>query len=665
MASKTKQNRQRRTAKPQAARRPARATARPSGGEVIAGAAIALLALLAFLPVLRAGFIWDDPDYVVNNHTLRDLGGLWEMWTRMRSIPQWYPLTHTTFWIEYQWWGATRATGYHVTNLVLHAASAMLLWRLLAHLRVPGAWLAAAVFAVHPVMVESVAWVTERKNVLSMLFYLLALRAYLISLVHLDEPDAPAEQDFPVGRMRSRAYVVAFVLFGCALLSKTVTASLPAAILLILWWKRGRIRPGDVVALIPFFIVGLALASVTGYLETHHVGAQSDRIVELNLSPVQRLFIAGRAVWFYAGKLLWPTNLAFIYPRWASVEQARPWLWAFPLAAGGVVAALFGLRHRIGRGPVTAVLSFCGTLVPALGFVNVYPMRFSFVADHFQYHASVGLIVLLCALLWRAVGRVQPYLVVPVVLAPLVVLTFRRATVYESAETLWRDTIARNPDSWMVNTNLANELVAQDRPQEAAEYYLRALELAPYLHDTHTNAGSVYGMRGQYDRAVAEFQEALRINPGFAPAYYNWGQVLERQGKPDEALVKYREALALKPFYPEANYKVARILAARGDEDRAIEHYRTAIAYNPAYVDARNELAALVARRGLLDEAMANWIEVLRLRPNDADAWTNLGFAQLMSGHAGDAATSFQRALHARPGDPRASAGLQRARSGR
>ncbi|MBC8105857.1 MAG: tetratricopeptide repeat protein [Anaerolineae bacterium] len=619
--------------------------------------ALLLIAItaIAYLPAFRAGFIWDDPDYVINNHTLRDLTGLGEIWFHPTSLPQWYPLVHTTFWIEYQFFGAQSATIYHVTNIVLHTINALLLWRLLARLNVPGAWLAAAIFAGHPVHVESVAWVTERKNVLSLLFYLCALQVFLLRVTDIEKPTAPRWV------LNPKSYALALILFTCALFSKTVTASFPAAILVILWWKRGRITRRDVIPLAPFFLLGLLMSTVTSYLEHTHVGADGTKIVELNLSLIQRILIAGRAIWFYATKLIAPFNLTFIYPRWDSIDRIEPWLWIFPVAVIAVIVALFALRNRFGRGPLAASLLFCGTLVPALGFVNVYPMRFSYVADHFQYHASIALIALLAAIIWRVVGRVQPYVVSAVLLLPLLLLTYRQATIYDNAETLWRDTLSKNERSWMVQTNLAKVLIAQDRIEEAAPLFLRALELDPKIHDTHVNAGSVYGWRGDNGRAIAEFQEALRINPDFAPAYYNWGQVLERQGDENGAVEKYRKSLAIAEHYPEANFRLARILERRGLLDEAIAHYRDAIAYNPTYVAARYNLGSLLLNRKEFDEAMYNFIQALKADPTNVEAWTNLGAAQLQTGHVSDAAYSFQQALQLRPGFPPAAAGLRRA----
>src|SRR5688572_14862801 len=365
---------------------------------LIGSGVLLAMTLIAYLPAFRAGFIWDDPDYVVNNATLRSLDGLRQIWFVPRATPQYYPLVHTSFWIEYQLWRLNPA-GYHAVNVLLHALAAVLLWRVLKLLDVPGAWLAAAIFAVHPMHVESVAWVTERKNVLSGVFYLAAALAYFRSSFGLWGSGIGEDKDTAVDSSNTRhpkpdtRYSLSLGLFVCALLSKTVTASLPATILLVIWWKRGRITRRDVVPLIPFFVIGVALALNTARLEREHVGASG---AEFDFSALDRILIAGRAAWFYAWKLIAPVNLSFIYPRW-TIDDRAAWQYAFPLAAVALVAALFVLRHRIGRGPLVAILFFGGTLVPALGFFNVYPMRYTFVADHFAYHASIGIIVLIAA----------------------------------------------------------------------------------------------------------------------------------------------------------------------------------------------------------------------------------------------------------------------------
>jgi len=366
----------------------------PRARAILWGILILALAATAYAPALRGDFVWDDDDYVTDNPTLTNLDGLRRIWLEFGATPQYYPLVYTTFWIEYHIW-QLHPFGYHLTNVLLHMVNALLLWAILRRLAVPGAWLAAAIFAVHPVHVESVAWITERKNVLSGAFYLSSMLLYLRF--------AGIGPDRPSGRRRWAYFVLALLLFACALLSKSVTCTLPAALVLLLWWRRRRLRASDLWPLIGWLVVGLLMALTTVWMERHHVGT---RYIDWSLSPLDRCLIAGRAVWFYAAKLLWPAKLTFFYPRW-HIDAGLWWQYLFPLAAVAVIAALWWLRSRLGKGPLVAVLLFVGTLTPALGFVDVYPMRFSFVADHFQYLASAGLIALGAAFLWSIETRIK------------------------------------------------------------------------------------------------------------------------------------------------------------------------------------------------------------------------------------------------------------------
>ncbi len=347
---------------------------------VTGAALIILLTVVAYLPALRGGFIWDDDSYVTQNPALRSLAGLVAIWLKPGATYQYYPLVFTSFWAEYHLWGL-QPFGYHLVNVFLHAVNAVLLWRVLRRLEVAGAWWIAAIFALHPVNVESVAWVTERKNTLSGLFYLLAALAWLrfrplTAKVTARAPDW-------------RYYWLAFGFIVCALFSKTVTLSLPAVLLLLIWWKTGRLEKRDALTLTPWFVLGAASGFMTRWMEQQLVRGGA----EWDLSFVQRCLLAGRALWFYAGKLFWPAHLTFIYPRW-EIDAGAAWQYSFPLGIAAVLVALWFFRARIGKGPLAAVLFFGITLAPALGFANVYPFRYSYVADHFQYLASIGLIAL-------------------------------------------------------------------------------------------------------------------------------------------------------------------------------------------------------------------------------------------------------------------------------
>jgi tetratricopeptide (TPR) repeat protein len=535
---------------------------------VVAGALLLLtLTLLAYAPVFQSGFIWDDDSYVTENDTLRSLDGLRRIWLVPRSIPQYYPVVHTTFWLEYQLWGLA-PTGFHVVNVLLHVLNAVLVWVILRRLfqrteeglDVPilalgATWLAAAVFALHPVHVESVAWITERKNVLSGAFYLGSMLVLLPvfgignrGIIDLDRSH------------RSRArYVLGVLLFVAALLSKSVTFSLPAALLLLVYWKRGRITGREVAMAAPMLAVGAAAGLYTAFLERVHVGAQH---VDWGLSVADRLLIAGRAIVFYAGKLLWPYPLIFSYPRW-EIDAGQAWQWLFPIGVLASLLLLYLARGRWGRGPLVAVLFFVGTLFPALGFIDVYPMVFSFVADHFQYLASLGIIalVILGGAVWLRAHRSWRtwigYSISVLVLGGLLSLTFLQALVYWDAETLWRTTIAANARSWMAMDNLAELLSEQARgaasPAEAARYRDEATrwrERSLELHQDWLAYEGLAQMRlqaGRFEEAVTLFERSLELAPDNASARLNLSTALGQLGREREQMEQLEWTLALEP----------------------------------------------------------------------------------------------------------------------
>lgn len=489
---------------------------------------------LAYLPALRAGFldIWDDGEYVSRNPALTAAGGLQRIWTEPRSSPQYYPLVFTTFWVERRLWGLD-PRGYHAVNIALHAANAALLWRVLVALGVPGAFVAALLFGVQPVHVESVAWITERKNLLSAALYLLSLAVFL-RFFRLTGPAAPAAPADPTeaGRRRWDLYGIGLLLFAGALFSKTVTASLPVALLLALWWKRGRVAPRELVALAPLVALGGALGLVTAGLEQAHVGAVGR---EWAFTLGERLIIAGRALWFYLGKLAWPHPTVFIYPRWSL--DAAPW-WQLLLFPGYL--ALLGLawaRRRWGRGPLAAGIFFLVTLAPALGFFAVYPMRYSFVADHFQYLASVGPLALAAAAAAvfsrrlragggngraRRLGAAVCSHVLPAGIAVVFgVLTWRQAHAYRDQETITRDTIAKNPAAWIAQLTLGQILLDRWTMAPALEHLDQALRLKPDDGEVQNLYGLALLRSGRPAEAVPHFQEALRVDPDLAAAQQN------------------------------------------------------------------------------------------------------------------------------------------------
>ncbi len=563
------------------------------------------------------GFIWDDDDYVTKNSTLTSLDGLSNIWFKLGAVPQYYPLVHSTFWIEYHLWGL-HPRGYHVTNLVLHATSVVLVWRLLTTLAVPGAWLAAAIFAVHPVEVESVAWVTERKNVLSCALALGSLFAYLHFLLPREPEREQAEAIADRGPWRF--YGLALLLYIAALLSKTVVASVPAVLLVVCWWKRGRVTWRDAVRLAPFFAAGLALSGVTVSMEKMHVGASGQ---EWDFSPVDRVLIAGRALWFYAGKLIWPHPLVFFYPRWA-IDARLWWQYLYPSAAFSVLIGLWLARERIGRGPLAAVVIFAGVLVPALGFFNVFPFRFSFVADHFQYHASIALIALASAALVISGGRLasQTRWVAPLgaisVLMPLALVSTQRTHVYKDVKALWKDTIEQNPTSWPALENLGGVLALEGKYDAAALYQHEAIEILEEL--LRVNPNSVH-----YDERLAE-------------GYVNLGFTYQKARRWDEAKICYQKAI-------DICHKLVRDHPAIGDYQDALAlcHVNLALAQHEAGETAEAEASYGIAIE-ILEQLVRRNPTVNKFGKELAETCMRFGALQRDTGRITDAERSFQKA---------------------
>lgn len=562
-------------------------------GEWLGVAAVFLSVCVAYGPAIGGGFVWDD-DAHVTRAELRPVQGLWRIWSEPGATQQYYPVLHSAFWLEHRLW-ADSPLGYHLLNVLLHASAACLfalalrrLWECPARpAGTPGAapgaeWLAACLFALHPVNVESVAWVSEQKNTLSAVFYLGAAIAYL------GFSNAPRQGS------RRLLYALGSALFILAILTKSVTATLPAALCVAIWWSRGRLPRRDVLCLLPWAAVGACSGLFTAWMERRFIGAQGP---EFALSFLQRCVVAGRALWFYLGKLLWPSGFIFIYPRW-SVDAKAGWMCAYPVAALGLLGAawiLWRFRRSV-RGPLAAALFFGGSLFPVLGFLNVYPFRFSFVADHFQYLAGLGFFALAAggaAALWRRLAApLRPVLpaLAAGILGVLGVLTWRLCFDYRDAETLYRATLARNPGAWLADTNLGSVLMARGDLGEAEIHYRAAEKGEPNNQATHFDLGKLLLQQGRLQEAIDEFSEALRLQPRDVEARDNLGVALAETGREGEAEAQFREAIRLQPGNPTARYNLAVALQNGGRLDEAARSYEEALRLRPDYPEARRAL---------------------------------------------------------------------------
>ena len=529
---------------------------------------LAGMVLVAYVRAMGSGFVWDDDANIIDNTPLRSFAGLGRIWFEPGATQQYYPLTHTSFWLEYHLWGL-HAAGYHVANVLLHATSAILLWRILVRLKIPGAWLGAALFAVHPVCVESVAWITERKNALSGVFYFGSMFAALGFFL----PKSPNEKNEGPWKY----YWGALGLFLCGLWCKTAIIGLPPVILLLVWWKRRRMAARDIYLLAPFAIVAAALGAITLWIEKNDLGAGGKH---WEFSFAERCILVGRTFWFYLGKLVWPRPLMFMYPRWP-IDARQAWSYA-PVV--GMTALLFVLcmkRRTWGRPGLMAAACFIVMLFPVMGFFNVYFYRYSFVCDHFQYLACVGPLALAAAGISAGLGhfRNRVLLAAPaVLLLALGTLTWRQTGIYRDEETLWRDTLTKNPQSSMAHNNLGRVLLTSGRAQEAVSEFQLAVASDPENAEAHNNLGVIWLRGDRAEAARKEFERALAISPAYAAARANLASALLQLGQVNEAIRNYKMALEISPGDLAAQVNLGDALFRVGQAEEGRRYHALAIA---------------------------------------------------------------------------------------
>ena len=576
------------------------------GGDWFFCLILAVVTMLAYQPAWHGGLLWDD-DNCTTPPELRSLDGLRRIWFQPRATAQYYPLLYTSYWVQQRLWGDS-TTGYHLVNLLLHIGCAVLVLKILRFLRVPGAELAAVIFALHPVNVETVAWIAERKNTLSGIFVLAATLFYL---------------KFDENRSR-RTYALAIGLFLLGLLSKTAIVTLPLAWLVIFWWKRGAISwQRDVVPSIPFFFLAAVAGLVTRWFENIGIGYKT-RILDLSL--LDRCLIAGRAFWFQLGNLLCPSNLMFVYPRW-EINAAVWWQYLFPLAVLALLGTLWSLR-RWYRAPLAGVLVYILLLLPSLGFLNIYFFIYSFVADHWQYLACLGIItpcasgiVLLAERFKRWQALLEPATML-LLGGVLFVLTWQQSRMYTDIETLYRTTIARNPGCWMAQLNLGNILYKANRIPEAMDLFKQASEIKPAV--AHYSLGNAFIEKGRTSEAIDQYKQALTIDPDDAEAHNNLGNALLLTGRTAEAIHEYDQALRIDPAYAKAHNNLGNALVQTGRAPEAIDHYKEALRITPNSADAHNNLATALAQMGRTSEAVQQLKAALRIKPYDTDTRNNL-----------------------------------------
>jgi len=603
--------------------------------------AIFLGTFTAYSPTFRAGFIWDDDGHVTRP-ALQGLSGLGKIWAQLGATQQYYPVLHTVFWLEHRAWGDAPGP-YHVANVLAHSVAACLLALLVASLlsigptgafrEARGRWLAAwgtaVLFALHPMGVESVAWISEQKNTLSSVFAIGSAWVYIRS-----------------GRSgRGWGYAAATLLFAASILTKSVTVTLPAALLVLLWWREGRVGRRDIARLLPWLLVGAVMGSVTAWVERTYIGANG---VSFALNAASRVALAGRIAWFYAGTWVWPRELLFVYPRWSLDGGLREWIGT--VAALGVVGFGFALCRR-NRGPLAATLLFLGTLFPALGFFNVYPFVFSYVADHFAYLAAAVLDAALA--IWVAgwmlrEDRRRPAVYVGAVAAigvAYAVATYRDASPYVSAEALYRRTLAGNPEAWLAQGNLGTILLDRGAIREAIDHLKQARALNPLYPEPANNLANAYSRLRDWDSALPLYAEAVRLRPTYVDAYLNWGNALSEIGRYAEAVERYRSALALRPDLANGYYLLGNAYANSGDLGSAILAYARAATLNPAYPEAEANWGLALAQKGQVGDALGHLLRAVALNDKYGEAHAYLGFAYAKTGRYAEAIEQYRRAL--------------------
>jgi protein O-mannosyl-transferase len=533
-----------------------KSAATPSFGpkEWLFVAALAIAVFLVYQPAWHGAFLWDDESHLLNNPVLRP-GGLAVVWRPGGYINYW-PLTFTAYWLEHNLWGLN-PLGYHLVNIALHAINAILVWRMLTLLKIPGAMVAAAIFALHPVNVESVAWVSQTKNLLSLLFAILALMFHV---------------QFQQRGERWR-YVLALAMFLLSTLSKGMVITLPAVLLACDWWRQGRITRQDIVRVLPYLLIGAIMAGIEVW--TQHLVASDDVIRTDGI--FSRAAVAGCAVWFYFWKMIWPLDVCFIYPRWELDPRA---ILSYMPGVLLVVLLAISWRFRQSWGRPLAMLLVCyvALLFPVLGFANIYFMRYSFVADHWQYAASIVPCAAIVGMAASSAGsRRLGIAACMVVLPTLAILSWRQSCMYGDVEMLYRTTIEQNPKCWLAHNNLGAELLNRNQTDEAAVYFQKSLELKPDFDLANSNFGKVLAGRGQYDKAIAYFRKTLEIKPNDVQARNNLGAALDMCGQTDEAIVHYQKALEIKPDSLESHSNLGMALADRGRIDEAVVHFRKAL----------------------------------------------------------------------------------------
>jgi tetratricopeptide (TPR) repeat protein len=526
-----------------------------------------------YWPALHGDWLWDDDLLVTGNPNLHGLHGLLAIWLTAPTTDYW-PLTWTFLWFEWHLWGA-HPFGYHLCSLALHIISGFLIWRLFSRLGLRGGWIGGLLFVVHPLAVESVAWIAEIKNTLSLPFFLLSFDAWL-----------DVEEGKPLGYRRSVLFYLA------AMLAKTSTVMLPASLLLYCWWKRGRVTRQEIMRLLPYLGIALVLGLITIYFQDN--GGEVIRVEPGGV--ITRSIGAGTAFFFYLGKFLLPIGLLPVYPHWTLSPPTVLQVMTLP-ALAALFLGLWTQRQGWGRHALFGLGFFLLNALPILGLLKMRYMAFSWVADHLVYLPMIGLVGLVVAA-WNLLrGRAGSLFYIlgagamAVVLALFLGESHRYAGRFINAETLCLYTLPHNPDAPMLHDNLGVALMKRGRLADAIDQFNLTLKVVPDFAEAHVNLGEALQKSDRISEAIGEYGRAAKLAPDFADAYYKWGVALVQAGRPAEAIEPLGRSLKLNPDNAEAHNNLGVALIQTGRASEAIEHFRQAIRIKPDDAQALANLA--------------------------------------------------------------------------
>ena len=615
--------------------------------------------LFAYVPAIQAGYIWDDNWLLYENPCMHASGGLQYFWfprskedTPGRyNVPDYFPITYSSLWLEWRAWGNDPA-GYHVTNVILHMLGSLLVWAVLARLKIPGAWLAGLLFALHPVNVASVAWISERKNVLSLMFYLLTILAWL----KFDDTSSKGW------------YAGALGLFLATLLCKTSTVMLPAVLLGLAWWRHRRITGRDLLRTAPLFVMSAVLGVVTIFFQQGVTVTDVPRPE----GALSRLAAAGWCVWFYLYKALVPVNLVMVYPRW-DVDPAWAPAWVPLIALIACGAVFWRFRRSWGRPLLFVLAYYVVTLLPVLGVIDAYLMGYSLVADHWQHLSIIAFVALVAGLGWWAAVRLPQFRGTATALgvavaATLGTLTWFQAHTYQNRKTLWKHNLPRNPDGHIVVSEWAGirfKELRDDPPRlaEVAALYQRVIDLKPRNPLAYCNLGTTQFVMAEHERkrgnmsranglislAYRNLSKSIEMEPEYHLSHYNFGKVLQALKRPAEAIEHFRETVRIRPANPGTQYELGVALLQAGRNEEGIVPLTESLRLSPKFDVAHEALGLAYFRLGKLTESAAQYRRVLEIRPDYVPAMISYGTVLAMGGQGQAAETYLSRAVGRAP----------------